>query len=269
MNDAALFRLWGPPCHGPSAVVSLYGHGRVTVAPAAIDAVRALSACYEAYRYVTRANDTGAFNCRDKVGRPGQKSVHALKIAIDTNWQTNPYGRRLITDRPRAMNDAIARIRTNSGAQVWAWGGDWDGNKDAMHNQLACSPRDLATGINPATLPSGAHQPVPAPRPTPVPAPIPLAPQPPAPSEEDATMPHVITFEFGGAHGREDWLAVGTVGTRPNCAINLNQATGEVQALIDAHNGGHEHVVSGEVACNQVKSFQREITFADLKAAQQ
>ena len=86
-------------------------------------------------------------NCRDKTGQPGVKSQHARKIALDINWTTNPYGRVLRTDMPRAMVDDILAIRTNNGKQVWTWGGDWSGNKDAMHYQIACSPADLATGI--------------------------------------------------------------------------------------------------------------------------
>ena len=62
LTDAQLFAMWGPRCSGKSAEVSLYGHGVVTVAPAIIPAVRSLNACLIAWRYETRAADTGAFN---------------------------------------------------------------------------------------------------------------------------------------------------------------------------------------------------------------
>ena len=152
MNDAQLFNLWGPPCSGPSVRVPLFGNGTVVVNPVIVPAVYALSACYEEFGYRTRAEDTGAYVCRDKVGQPGHKSIHALKLAIDTNWKSNPFGRRLITDRPAAMNAAIAAIRTNDGQPVWSWGGDWRGNKDAMHNQIATGPKSLATGIDMRTI---------------------------------------------------------------------------------------------------------------------
>jgi hypothetical protein len=60
------------------------------------------------------------------------------------------------------MIDAVYRVRTNNGKQVWAWGGYYRGNKDAMHFEIVCSPADLATGIAAHTLPGG---PAPAPDP--------------------------------------------------------------------------------------------------------
>lgn len=151
LSDAGLFREYGPRCSGKSAVVSLNGKGRVTVALVIVEAVKALNAVLVAFRYLTRAGDTGAYNCRLKVGGNGW-SIHSLKIALDINWITNPYGPRLVTDYPPAMVRAILAIRTNSGAQVWSWGGSWDGNKDAMHWQIACTRRDLASGINWGTV---------------------------------------------------------------------------------------------------------------------
>src|SRR5690606_27368692 len=65
---------------------------------------------------------------------------------------SNPYQRQLKTDMPSGMRGAIKSIRTNNGKQVWAWGGDWSGNKDAMHWYICCTPRDLAYGINPASV---------------------------------------------------------------------------------------------------------------------
>lgn len=152
LNDAGLFKAWGPPCTGPSARVSLNGEGAVTVHPAIVDAVLALNAVLVLFKYVTRKADTGAYVCRDKVGQPGHKSIHALKLALDINWLTNMFGKHLVTDMSREMIDAILAIRTNSGAQVWTWGGDWRGNKDAMHFQIACTPADIASGINMATV---------------------------------------------------------------------------------------------------------------------
>lgn len=147
LTEAELARAWNPPCSGRSAQVALNGGGVVTVHPAIVDAVRALNDVLVRHSYRTRAADTGAYVCRDKTGQPGVKSQHARKIALDINWTTNPYGRVLHTDMPRAMVDDILAIRTNNGKQVWTWGGDWSGNKDAMHYQIACSPADLATGI--------------------------------------------------------------------------------------------------------------------------
>lgn len=194
LTDAQLFSMWGPRCSGKSAEVSLYGHGVVTVAPAIIPAVRSLNACLIAWRYETRAADTGAFNCRKKVGSSGW-SVHSLKIALDINWQSNPYGSRLVTNFPAAMRAAIKAIRTNNGKQVWEWGGDWDGNKDAMHWQICCSPRDIATGINLHTLPGASvTNPPPITLPT---TPVPTTPAP-SPGGKVYPLPTFVQNQNGG-----------------------------------------------------------------------
>lgn len=168
MNDATLARLWAPRCTGPHAQVSLFGTGRALVRPALVDAVRAMSDVFAKYSYATRRFDTGGYVCRKKVGGNGW-STHAYGVTVDVNWTTNPYGSRLRTDMPRAMVNEILALRTNSGAQVWEWGGNWSGNKDAMHFQIACSPRDLATGI--AQRPSGYRPPPPSTPSAPIPTP--------------------------------------------------------------------------------------------------
>lgn len=131
-----------------------------------------LSAWMEHYRYELRQADTGSRACRAITGGT-KKSLHAIFLAVrillwnlrkriaggaacDFNWQTNPYGQRLVTDMPRAMVDAICGIRTRSGAVVFRWGGYYSGNKDGMHYELVCARADLATGIDPATLPGAA-----------------------------------------------------------------------------------------------------------------
>lgn len=147
---------WAPACKGPLSRVGLYGSGWVTVRSPIVPAVVALNSCLIAWRYVTRRDDTGAYNCRAITGGT-EYSLHAYGIAVDINWQSNPYGRRLITDMPFGMVQAIKAIRTKNGKQVWRWGGDYRGNKDAMHFEIVCHPNDLATGIDPSTLP-GANE---------------------------------------------------------------------------------------------------------------
>lgn len=154
LTTTQLRSLWGPGCTPPGqlATVTLHGGGRVTVRASIIDAVRALDGCLRAADYRTRVGDTGAFNCRPITGGTGL-SLHAFGIALDLNWSTNPYGPRLVTDMPPAMVAAIKAIRTNSGAQVWGWGGDYRGNRDAMHYEVVCRPADIASGIYAATSP--------------------------------------------------------------------------------------------------------------------
>lgn len=138
-------------------------------------AYHALDTVMHRHGYRPRAGVTGAYNCRKITGGTGY-SLHAYgvgdiftfwtgvrcatSLAVDINWDTNPYGPRLVTDMPRAMIDDILAIRTNSGAQVFRWGGYYRGNKDAMHFEIVCSPTDLATGIDPKTV-RGAITPTP------------------------------------------------------------------------------------------------------------
>jgi hypothetical protein len=131
-------------------------------------AYKALDACFRKWRYYVRPG-TGAYNCRAITGGTGY-SLHSypdntkftfwnglylykIALAVDINPSKNPYGPRLITDMPRGMIDDIMRIRTNSGLQVWRWGGYFSTNKDAMHFEIVVSRSHLATGINPKTVP--------------------------------------------------------------------------------------------------------------------
>lgn len=151
-STSTLRRWWGPACRGPHTRVDLYGAGTVVVKSSIVPAVKALDAGLAKHKYVTRYHDTGAYNCRRITGGSGY-SLHAYGIALDINWQSNPYSYRLITNMPSAMRADIKAIRTNNGRQVWYWGGDWSGTKDAMHWEIGCSPADIRTGINSATIP--------------------------------------------------------------------------------------------------------------------
>lgn len=143
---------WAPACEGPFSTVSLHGTGRVTVRSSVVPAVVALNSRLKAHNYQTRRADTGGYNCRKITGGTGY-SLHAYGTAIDINWQSNPYGPRLVTDMPAAMIADIKAIRTRNGKQVWRWGGNYSGNKDAMHFEVCCSPADLGTGIAAPTAP--------------------------------------------------------------------------------------------------------------------
>jgi len=158
ITDAQILAAYGPPCSGESLRITLNGGGRVVVQPIFADAVMAFDACLRAHGYAARAADTGGYACRKKRllsgGFSDSWSTHAIKGTIDLNWQTNPFTKgRLITDYPPEMILDIEGIRTVSGATPWAWGGRWKSSKDAMHWQPGCLPRDLASGIDPRTVP--------------------------------------------------------------------------------------------------------------------
>lgn len=167
LSQEQIAKDWGEGCfHGPKLAITLYGGGVVTVRPAIGDAVLALDAVLRSFRYQAFANDTGGYNCRPKTGST-ETSNHGRAIAIDIDWNQNPYGAVLHTNMPRAMVDDICAIRTNNGQQVWNWGGNWSGNKDAMHFEIVCKPSDIATGIK------GGSVPTPFPEPDPNPPPVP------------------------------------------------------------------------------------------------
>jgi hypothetical protein len=47
----------------------------------------------------------------------------------------------------RVAQRALA-LRTNSGSQIFRWGGNWAGAQaDPMHFEVCCRPADLATGV--------------------------------------------------------------------------------------------------------------------------
>ncbi len=184
MTTTSTIRRWYGPACKPRPDVSLE------------PAYQALNAWMKQFGYRPRRGVTGAYNCRPITGGTGY-SLHAYDpdgrfvfwtlvainkaVACDVNWDHNPYGKKLITDMPRLMINAIKAARTMNGKQVWRWGGDFSGNKDAMHFEVCCSPADLATGIDPATLPGGRPQP---PKPKPNPAP--------PPPEEDELMYYLV-----------------------------------------------------------------------------
>lgn len=146
LSTAQVRKYWAPPCQGPFVKIPLYGEGSITVKASAASAFKALNKCLVNHNYKTRKADTGAYNCRPITGGIGY-SLHAYGIAADLNWQTNPYGPTLVTDMPPAMVAEIKGLRTNSGNVIFRWGGDYKGNKDAMHFEVVCTPEQLSTGI--------------------------------------------------------------------------------------------------------------------------
>jgi peptidoglycan hydrolase-like protein with peptidoglycan-binding domain len=153
LSTSQLREAWAPACSGPLSVVEFVQGVRVKVHSGTESAVRALGRVLQAHGYVVRKGDTGAFNCRPITGGSGY-SLHAYGIAIDVNWNTNPFRKdnKLVTDMPAAMVKAILAIRTANGKQVWGWGGNYRSVKDAMHYEIVCRPSDLATGIDWSTV---------------------------------------------------------------------------------------------------------------------
>ena len=165
-------------------VVTEFGPIRVTVAKPTTDAWLALAQVLGRHDYKIRDLDTGGYVCR-KITGGNQPSLHSYGIAVDVNWQTNPYlktsNRRLArfssaatqeeraldvrhdradTDMTKAMIDDVLEILTNEGKTIFAWGGDFQTIKDCMHFQLDVSPKELAQGVDWTRLGRGGALPV-------------------------------------------------------------------------------------------------------------
>jgi hypothetical protein len=117
-----------------------YGNAgaRITVDRLTVPIWRAVEAIFKKYRYPIRRSDTGAYNCRQITGGSGY-SLHAYGIAVDVNWQSNPYGSHLVTNMPAGAIREIEALEVD-GRPIVRWGGRYSGNKDAMHFEVIVPP---------------------------------------------------------------------------------------------------------------------------------
>ncbi len=151
-STSELRKLWSPPCAVEHYVeLELHSGAVITVHRLTADVFLAVDAVMERFGYAPRPRDTGAYNCRKIVGGTNY-SLHAYGIAVDYNWSTNPYGRKLVTDMSPELIDAILAIRTVGDRPALRWGGHYSRNKDAGHFEIIASPEELAAGIDPATI---------------------------------------------------------------------------------------------------------------------
>ena len=159
-------------CNPGAMTVIDFGPDRIQVAPPAVDAFHALASALLSHGYQIRVDDTDSYCCRAIKGGTGH-SLHSFGIAIDVNWDTNPFketpdGREVrFSDKatqqeraqdvklghadtdmtPEMINDVRA-IKTNNAKMVFEWGGNWKDRKDTMHFELDVTPADLQTGID-------------------------------------------------------------------------------------------------------------------------
>jgi peptidoglycan hydrolase-like protein with peptidoglycan-binding domain len=144
------------------AVITIYGGQKLQVNRLTLEAWAALSAVFEKHGYKADPKDTGgpgAYNCRNITGGT-DPSTHAYGVAADINPSRNPYAKYLKTDMTRSMINDVEGIRTNNGARVFRWGGDWNGDDqlnervyDPMHFEIIATPNELKAGIDMATIP--------------------------------------------------------------------------------------------------------------------
>lgn len=96
---------------------------------------------WEAYIELMNVHDVkmpsagGVNSCRN-IANTNSPSLHAYLVACD--MPPNSY-------KPQAFIDDVEALRTNSGAQVFLNGAVFN---DRMHDQINCSPEDIASGIS-------------------------------------------------------------------------------------------------------------------------
>ena len=163
-------------CKAAKMVTTPFGPGKIAVAPPVAAACKALEDVLDHHGYVIRKPDTGAYICKTIKGGTG-KSLHSYGIALDVNWDTNPWidhpGARDVRYSTKATQDDRAKdvqkgkadtdmtpqmiadvkaIKTVDGLQVFRWGGDFSSVKDAMHFEVVLSPDEISKGVDPATV---------------------------------------------------------------------------------------------------------------------
>jgi peptidoglycan hydrolase-like protein with peptidoglycan-binding domain len=170
-------------CRRDKMISIPFGPDRILVAPPTADAWQALANVLLADGYDIRTSDTDSYNCREIKGGGG-RSLHSYGIALDVNWNTNPYKTtpdhravvfsnkatqreraedvrlgRADTDMTTALIADVLAVRTRNGKRVFEWGGNWTSIKDTMHFEIDVTPEDLATGIDQGTVkkPSGGE----------------------------------------------------------------------------------------------------------------
>ncbi|MEH2513095.1 hypothetical protein V1291_004449 [Nitrobacteraceae bacterium AZCC 1564] len=176
-TTARLRKLWANfECDESKMVVIPFGPDNIRVAPPTAPVWEALAAVFQHHGYKIRTRDTDSYNCRSIKGST-ERSLHSFGIALDVNWNTNPFidhaGNRKVrfsqkptqderaedvrlgladTDMTEAMIADVLKIRTADGKQALEWGGHWNSVKDSMHFEIDVGPADLERGIDPSTV---------------------------------------------------------------------------------------------------------------------
>ncbi|MFG3596477.1 M15 family metallopeptidase [Bradyrhizobium sp. RDI18] len=172
-----LRKLWAQfECDESRMVVIPFGPDKIRVAPPTAPVWEALAAVLQHHGYEIRTKDTDSYNCRSIKGTT-ERSLHSYGIALDVNWNTNPFidhaGNRKVrfspkstqaeraedvrlgladTDMTEQMISDVVKIRTTNNKQALAWGGSWNSVKDSMHFEINVGPADLEGGIDESTV---------------------------------------------------------------------------------------------------------------------
>jgi len=165
---------WVPYIGKEDSLVSLtvFGRSPVKVQDFWVPAVEAFATVMDAQSYENPCDWIGSYYKRVIYGT-NWWSWHATGGALDWDYgprtpegvviDHNPHLHRPIVPGDPAFGTtiqllehqvvAVEAIRTNNGKRVWRWLGHSIG--DSMHFEPACSPADIATGIDPVSLIGG------------------------------------------------------------------------------------------------------------------
>lgn len=204
-SHTAAQRGWGggwPSCSGAVgnlATITFARSGvRVTVHKRIARLVQLLADETERRGYLAKLGQTGAYNCRCIAGTK-TPSNHSWGLAIDWNWQSNPYSSNRSHTNPQWMYDLWSRYGFANGSM-------YDGPWDWMHFEFmgSMADADIMTALALSELTSGG-------------APVPIIP--PAPTtditwiqEADMALPVLYKGDgvphSPGGRGRTRWYVM-------------------------------------------------------------
>lgn len=141
-SKTAAQRGWGagwPSCSGAAGnlvIVSADRSGvRVSVHKRIARLVDMLMDETERRGYLMKSGQTGAYNCRAIAGTK-TPSNHSWGLAVDVNWQDNPFTTNL------KANHIPAWMPPLWNRYGFAWGGNYSGKRDFMHFEFMGTPAD-------------------------------------------------------------------------------------------------------------------------------
>lgn len=145
-STSALRSLWARyqcKAGGEWSSPTVFGKAIGGVPTILVPAFNALEQALEVSGYHPPHGDSvWAYNCRMIAGTSSY-SLHSYGLAIDIDPAANPFteGDPYSGLFKKHHVDAVLGIKTSSGRNLWAWGGNWS-KPDRMHFQIDNTPTD-------------------------------------------------------------------------------------------------------------------------------
>lgn len=141
-SHTAAQRGWGagwPSCTGATGhlktITTARSKVRVTVHEGVAELALMLLDETERRGYLCKSGQTGGYNCRNIAGT-STPSNHSWSLAIDINWQDNPYTTNT------AANHIPSWMPPLWNRYGFAWGGNYTGAHDFMHFEFMGTPAE-------------------------------------------------------------------------------------------------------------------------------